>query len=96
MADVNNPKTKEIKKVYAEASEAAKAALLISRADKQRYRRLKDDLDNNYLPGSNRYPDTSKKALRILGNYQAPKSNLTFRGNQVGMVVFIQRGRETG
>jgi hypothetical protein len=34
VADFNNPTVKEIKNVHAEASEAVKAALLISGADK--------------------------------------------------------------
>ncbi len=42
-----------------------KAALLISGADKQRYGRLKEDLANNYLLGSNQYPDTFEKALQF-------------------------------
>jgi hypothetical protein len=68
VANVTRPTDKEIKRVHAEASDAVKAALLISWADKQRYGRLKKDLANNYLLGSNQYPETFKKALRILGN----------------------------
>jgi hypothetical protein len=57
---------------------------------------LKEDLANNYLLGSNQYPDTFEKALRILGNSQGPKNIRRFRGNHVGGVAFIQRGRGTG
>jgi hypothetical protein len=57
---------------------------------------LKEDLANNYLLESNQYPDTFKKALRILGNYQGPKNIHGFRGNHVGGVAFIQRGHGTG
>jgi hypothetical protein len=76
--------------------ESKKAALLISRADKQRYGKLKEDLANNYLLGSDRYPDIIEKSLRIWGNYQGPKNIRGFRGNHVGGVAFIQRGLETG
>ncbi len=46
-----------------------KAVLLISGINKRRYGRLKDDLANNYLLGTNQYPNTFEKALHILGNY---------------------------
>ena len=64
-----------------ETSESVKAALLISGADKRRYGKLKDELANNYLLGTNQYPDTLDKAVRILSNYQTTKSNMPFRGN---------------
>jgi hypothetical protein len=96
VVNVTKPTDKEIKKIHAEALEAVKAALLISGVDKQRYGKLNEDLANNYLLGSNQYPDTSKKALHILGNFQGPKNICKFRGNHVGGVAFIQRGRGTG
>ena len=43
-----------------------KAALLISGADRRKYGKLKDELANNYLLGTDQYPDTFEKALRIL------------------------------
>ena len=56
------------RKEYAEetASEAVKGALLISGADRRKYGKLKDELANNYLLGTDQYPDTFEKALRIL------------------------------
>jgi hypothetical protein len=56
VANVTRPTDKEIERVHTEASEAVKAALLISGADKQRYGRLKEDLANNYLLGSRERP----------------------------------------
>ncbi len=51
--------------------EAVKVALLIiSGADKHKYGKLKDELANNYLLGTNQYPNTFNKAMRILMNYQ--------------------------
>jgi hypothetical protein len=96
VANVTRPTDKEIERVHAEALEAVKAALLISGADKQRYGRLKEDPANNYLLGSNQYPDTFKKPLRILENYQWPKNIHGFRGNHVEGVDFIQRRCGTG
>ncbi len=52
-----------------EVAEAVKVAMLISRASKARYVRLKEQLANNYLLGTDQYPNTLEKATRILGNY---------------------------
>jgi hypothetical protein len=96
VANITNPMANEIKKVHVEASEAVKAALLISGADKQRFGKLKDDLANNYFLGSDQYPYTFDKALQVLGNYQAPKNMLPYRGSPSTRVVFIQHGCGTG
>jgi hypothetical protein len=48
------------------SSEAVKAALLISGAERRKYGKHKDELANNYLLGTDQYPDTFEKALRIL------------------------------
>ena len=56
-----------------EVADVVKAALLISGADTRRYGRLKEQLANNYLLGTDQYPDTLEKASRILGNYQVGK-----------------------
>jgi hypothetical protein len=47
------------------SSEAVKAALLISSADRHKYGKIKDELANNYLLGTDQYPDTFEKALCI-------------------------------
>jgi len=46
------------------------AAPLIRGADKWRYGRLKEQLANIYLRGTDQYPDTLEKASRIHGNFQ--------------------------
>ncbi len=93
VADVNRPTNEERRKAEEDGSEAVKAALLISRADKQRYGRLKNKLANNYLLGTDQYPSNFNKALCILGNYQVSTSNrpLQMPGNESGL-AFIQRG----
>ena len=58
-----------------EVADAVKAALLISGADKRRYGRLKEQLANNYLLGTDQYPDMLEKASRILANYQVAKGS---------------------
>ena len=79
------------------SSEAVKAALLISGADRRKYGKLKDELANNYLLGTDQYPDTFEKALRILGNYQTTTNSLPYRPspNDTG-VAFLQRGGRGG
>ena len=73
-------------------SKAVKAALIISGADRRKYGKLKDELANNYLLGTNQYPDIFEKALRILGNYQTTRTRLPFKPslNDTG-VAFLQQ-----
>ncbi len=94
MADPNNVTEDELAAMEAKVSEAVKGALLISGADKRRYRRLKDELANSYLLGSDQYSDTFDKATRILGNYQTtsrPALPYKLSSNNTG-VVFLQQG----
>ncbi len=87
----------EMLKVENEESEVVEAALLISVADRHRFGRLKDNLANNYLLGTDQYPDTYKKTLQILGNYQTTRSSLPYRAspNNTG-VAFLQQGCRGG
>ncbi len=71
--DLDNPTTAERKRVEQEVGKAMKVALVISGANKQKYGKLKDELANNYLLGSDQYPETYNKALRILGNHQVSR-----------------------
>jgi hypothetical protein len=65
----NNPSKKELREVEAVMSEAVKAALLISGANKTRYGQLKEQLANSYLLRTDQYPNTLEKTSRILRNY---------------------------
>jgi hypothetical protein len=98
--DVNNVTLKERREAEETACEAVKAALLISGADKWQYSKLKDKLTNNYLLGTDQYPDTFHKTLRILGNHQTSKSSTPFRASPDNTgVAFLQRrgcGRQGG
>ncbi len=76
-----------------EVAEVVKATMLMSGASKARYVRLKEQLVNNYLLGTDQYPNTLEKATRILGNYQGVKP--TPYGEQRskgGGLAFIQQG----
>jgi len=73
-----------------------KAALLISGADRRKYGKLKDELANNYLLGTDQYPDTFEKALRILGNNQTTTNSLPYRlsPNDTGVAFLSNEGGE--
>ena len=72
-------------------SKAVKATLVISGADRCKYRKLKDELANSYLLGVDQYPDTFEKALQILGNYSTTRAGMPFRPNpNITGVTFIQ------
>jgi hypothetical protein len=91
------PTAKETSDAEEASSEAVKAALLISGADRRKYRKLKDELANNYLLGTDQYPDTFEKALHILRNYQTTTNSLPYRPspNDTG-VAFLQLGGRGG
>ncbi len=59
--NVNNVTPKECREADETACKVVKAALLISGADKRQYSKLKDKLANNYLLGTDQYPDTLKQ-----------------------------------
>ena len=63
VANASRPTDAEKKKAEDDATEAVKAALLIRGADKMRFGRLKDELANNHLLGSDQYPNTYEKAM---------------------------------
>jgi hypothetical protein len=63
----------ELTEAQEEVAEAVKAVLLISEANKRRYGKLKEQLANNYLLGTDQYPDTLEKVARVLGNYQVAR-----------------------
>ena len=59
ITDVNNITDIEQTEAENQTSDAVKAALLISGADKRRYGGLKNDLGNNDLMGTYQYSDTT-------------------------------------
>ena len=79
--NVNSITDAERRAAEQEVSDTVKAALVISGADNRRYGKLKDELANNYLLGTDQYPDTFDKAVRILGNYQTSRVNMPYRTN---------------
>jgi hypothetical protein len=67
--DVNNVTADKIKRAEADASKAIKAALLISGVHKCRYGKIKVELANNYLLGTNQNLNTFDKAVQIFEDY---------------------------
>ncbi len=98
VANVGKPTVAEISKAEDDATEAVNAALLISGADKMRFGRLKDKLANNYLLGTDQYPDTYEKAVRILRNYQTSRPSRPYQGDgtESGLTFIQQGGRGRG
>ena len=93
MRDPNNISDEEQQEAVEEVAEAMKAAMLISGADKRRYGRLKEQVANNYLLGTDQYPSMLEKASRILENYQVPKTTpFQDRRNEGGGLAFLQCG----
>jgi len=60
--DPYNLTIKEITVAEEATNESVKAALLMSGEDKKRFGSLKKELANDYLKGSNNYPNTVDKA----------------------------------
>ena len=67
---------KEIAEAEEDSCKVIKATLQISGADKRQYGKLKDKLSDIYLLGSNQYPITFEKVMRILENYQVGKTSM--------------------
>jgi hypothetical protein len=90
---ITNPSDAQAEAAANVAIEQVKAALLINGADRRKFGKLKDELANDYLLGSDKYPDTLEKAGRILSNYQSTNTQIPYRGNlnDTG-VAFLQCG----
>ena len=58
VVDRDAPTGPESARAVEETTESVKAAMIISGADRKRYGQLKLDLANDYLLGTNQYPDT--------------------------------------
>ena len=93
IVDVNNITDIELTEAETQTSDAVKAALLIIGADKRRYGGLKNYLGKNSLMGADQYPDTTEKAIILLGNYKPPLQQQRHEPRDDGGVPFIQRER---
>ena len=93
IANINNITNAERAEAETQTSEAVKAALIISGAEKRRYGGLNNDLGKNYLLGTDQYLDITEKSRVLLGNYKPPRQQQRYQPRDDGGVAFIQRGR---
>ena len=92
VADVNRPSTGERKAAVNDTAEAVKGAMLLSGADQKRFGSLKKELHNDYLKGTDNYPYTLDRAVRLLENYEGPKQLWRPPVNPSGELAFVQQG----
>jgi hypothetical protein len=86
---VNTKLTKEL------AQERFLARILLMGADKVGFGKLRDELNNNYISGTDRYPKTLDDTIKLLTRYQGPQMNpgKVLNDNEDGMVKsFLQQG----
>jgi hypothetical protein len=76
------------------------ARILLMGADKGRFGTLLDELQNNYIGGTDRYPKTLEDTLRLLSKYQGhgnKNPGKTSDDNSEAMVTsFAQQGKQKG
>ncbi len=48
------------------------ATLMLSRANREKYSKLKHSMAENYVTGTSKYPESPEVVLRILGTYNSP------------------------
>ncbi|KAL7470808.1 hypothetical protein ACHAXS_011072 [Conticribra weissflogii] len=71
------------------------ALLFLSNADGNRYKKLRDDLANQYLMGADNYPKTLEQAVKLLNNYRSGVPRFKPRaGRNDENVAFVQEGGE--
>ena len=56
----------QIEEAKATVAESTKAAILMYGENKQKYKQIKDDLDNNFSKGTEKYPTTVKRTVHLL------------------------------
>jgi hypothetical protein len=95
--NIINPLPAQTKATQEVANEVVQAVLLISGVDRHKYGKLKDELANNYLLGTDQYPNTFNKAVRILGNYQTTSVGMPYKASPDDTgVAFLQQGGQGG
>ena len=92
VADVNRPTDTERKAAVNDTAEAVKGSLLLSGADQKRFGMLKKELHNDYLKGTDNYPYTLDRAVRLLENYEGPKQTWRPPVSPGGELAFVQQG----
>ena len=74
----------EIKSLHKEAQEKYLAVAFVLGADRARYGRLIEDLENSYLQGQNNYPTTVTAAYHLLTNWKQDPRNIVRNVGPIG------------
>jgi hypothetical protein len=72
--DVINATADQMKKAKKNVREKFLTALMLSRGNCDKYGDLKKSMQENYMTGTSKYPDSSELVLRILNAYVPPPS----------------------
>jgi hypothetical protein len=85
----------ERNKATDEARDATVACAFIMGADKHRYGKLKEDLENSFTQGDNKYPVNLTEAYRLLTSWKQERTHTrgNHRDNYVSEVAFTNVGR---
>eukprot|EP00804_Cyclotella_cryptica_P002560 CCRYP_010401-RA/>CCRYP_010401-RA protein AED:0.15 eAED:0.13 QI:0/0/0/0.5/1/1/8/0/1350 len=95
-----NPTQETMDQAMETSCEEYLACFVIRAANKERYEKLKDELDNDFLKGKDTYPKKMEDALRLLQSHKGGKlreagSASINAGERTG-VAFAQQGARSG
>jgi hypothetical protein len=70
---------------------------ILVRADRSRYGKLIEEIENDYLKGNNDYPETPTEAYNLLVNYRSYNNNKRPAGQGGGLdhVAFLTEEKNT-
>ena len=77
-------------RALARCKERFLAYSFIYKADNERYGKLKEELQNDYMKGNNTYPETLVEAFQLLNNYKQPYKKQPAKSTGVS---FTQKGK---
>jgi hypothetical protein len=68
---------------------------ILVRADRGRYGKLIEDVENSFLKGNNDYPTTPTEAYNLLVNYRKYNNNKRHTPGGLEQVAFVAKGKRT-
>ncbi len=93
--DLDGLITKKIEEIYEKEKERQMACAFLLSADRTRFGRLVEDLENSYIEGNNRYPQTLEEAHKRLEYWkQDPRNMIKAVGADADGVAFAQNGEK--
>ncbi len=88
--DVDTTGLAEVKKAEGVCCECYLSCMLLRGADKSRYHQLKVDLSNDMTKGTDNFPKTMVKTMRILNNFVPPPRLQRLRDPDDEGLAFVQ------